>query len=246
MKQWEELKVIIGPELYAEVYRRLAGQVIYFTRRPKYGTSLIVKEIIGGELLTNLAGHFGSSQIYIPKQCADMSAERARLIVADYDAGMKVKDIVNKHRISIRWADECINTARRDRGETLDAATALKLRGQAHRDAIRAEAAAGASFAHLAGKYAHTLTHIKNVCVGIPDSGATIAQEAAERVRREVIEAHRSGNHPGKLADMFNMKLGSIANILNAESQTGNESKGYGAKTGNQPQPTEAHRGNHG
>ena len=217
MKQWEELKVIIGPELYAEVSRRLAGQVIYFTRRPKYGTSLIVKEIIGGELLTNLAGHFGSSQIYIPKQCADMSAERARLIVADYDAGMKVKDIVNKHRISIRWADECINTARRDRGETLDAATALKLRGQAHRDAIRAEAAAGASFAFLAGRHAHTLAYIKKVCKGIPDSGAAFAAEAAERIRQEVVDAHRAGNHPARIADMFTMKMSEIADILNSE-----------------------------
>jgi transposase len=216
MTRVEMLKTMIGPVLFAKLEKRFSGRGVSFSIKSKRPESLAAKEILGLYLFREVAEYFKNALIYFSKNQAKQVNERARAIVADYDNGLKIPEISIKYGVSTRTVDEHVNRARRERGELFSPHNKRRSTREStgSHDEIRTAARAGASFAYLQGRYNLALSTVKLICKDIPDSGADALHKAEERVRREVIEAHRAGNHPGKLADMFNMNLNAINSIL--------------------------------
>lgn len=55
-----------------------------------------------------LARHFGGDVVYVPKCDAAARAARDREIVALYDAGVSVKEIARRYRLTERWVYEIL------------------------------------------------------------------------------------------------------------------------------------------
>lgn len=96
---------LIGPEATLRLVERFGGQTIAFVRGARLDTRERRAELdalVGVAQMELLIAHFGNTDVYIAR-CADaVRAVRDQEIVAAYDSGKTVAELVRKHNLSDR------------------------------------------------------------------------------------------------------------------------------------------------
>ena len=104
----DEIEQIVGREAFAKLVERFGGTRLYVPH--KLGTGHHLHQLLGGDAASRFASSFGGLRIDVPRALTAQIERRNDLILAERAAGMTVRKLAFKYRLTERTISKIINS----------------------------------------------------------------------------------------------------------------------------------------